>query len=187
MAIKFITGNAHKFAEAKLIIPDLEQLDIDLPEIQELDPEVIIREKLQAALAQNKAQGQLVVEDTGIYLEALNGFPGPLIKWYLQALGVEGIYRVTAALGNPKVSAKTIVGFVDTSKADPEVKFFHGEVAGEIVSPRYNPNAKDSFAWNPIFQPVGYTQTFAEMSVDEKNKISMRAIAFRKLQEYLKT
>jgi inosine/xanthosine triphosphate pyrophosphatase family protein len=64
MTIYFITGNKSKFTEGKAILPELEQLEIDLPEIQEIDARLIIEAK----------------EDTSLYLECLNGLPGPLIK-----------------------------------------------------------------------------------------------------------
>jgi inosine/xanthosine triphosphate pyrophosphatase family protein len=80
MKIQFITGNKNKFAEAQKIISNLEQLDVDLPEIQEIDAKKVIEAKLQEA--RNLFEGEFVVEDTSLYLDCLNGLPGPLIKWF---------------------------------------------------------------------------------------------------------
>jgi non-canonical purine NTP pyrophosphatase (RdgB/HAM1 family) len=174
--IYFITGNKNKFEEARAIVPELEKLEIDLPELQEIDAKKIIEEKLKEALKHKK--GEFVVEDTSLYLEALNGLPGPLIKWFLQTIGNKGIYNLAKKLGNNKAEAKTIIGY---TKSEKEIHFFEGSIKGEIVYP----NAATSFGWDPIFKPQGLDKSFAEMSGEEKNKISMRKIAFSKLKEFL--
>jgi inosine/xanthosine triphosphate pyrophosphatase family protein len=95
MTLYFITGNSNKFAEAKMILPGLEQLDIDLPEIQSLDPKEIISYKLQEA--RNKiSDKKFIVEDTSLVFDAWNGLPGPLIKRYLTSVGDAGIWQMIA-------------------------------------------------------------------------------------------
>ena len=69
----------------------MEQSDIDLTEIQSVDPKEIIEHKLNEAKKHMK--GNLVVEDTSLYFEALNGLPGPLIKWFLKTVGNEGLAK----------------------------------------------------------------------------------------------
>lgn len=100
MTLYFVTGNAKKFAEAKMVLPDLEQLDIDLPEIQSLDPQEILRYKLDAAIKSSPTLlsqgGSIVVEDTSLVFDAWNGLPGPLIKWYLDSVGDRGIWNMIA-------------------------------------------------------------------------------------------
>ena len=176
MSLYFITGNKSKFEEVKSILGDVEQLDLDLPEIQEIDAHEIIRNKLE--VARTHQQGAFIVEDTSLYFIALNGLPGPLIKWFLKTVGNEGLFKMAESLGDFGAEARTIVGYSDGSG---EVKFAEGIVKGKIVSPRGETN----FGWDPIFQPEGYEQTFAEMSQEEKNKISMRRLALEKLQEFL--
>ncbi len=172
----FITGNKNKFAEVKAILPQIEQLDIELPEIQELDSHKIIEAKLQAAF--QHMQGEFIVEDTSLYFEGLNGFPGPLIKWLSQAIGNDGLVNLTQKLGNDQVVAKTIIGY---AKSPNEIHFFEGEVWGKIVPI----TAESTFGWDPIFVPEGYEKSFAEMTADEKGEISMRQLAANKLKEYL--
>ena len=75
MKITFITGNKNKFEEAQKIISDLEQSDIDLTEVQSVDPKEVIEHKLDEA--KKFMKGNLVVEDTSLYFEALNGLPRP--------------------------------------------------------------------------------------------------------------
>jgi len=174
--IYFITGNQNKFNEVKLILPDIEQMDIDLPEIQEIDAKEIIRNKLLEAL--NHIEGEFIVEDTSLYFDCLKGLPGPLIKWFLKTIGNNGLAEITEKLGNNKAEAKTIIGY---AKNHEEIYFFEGEIMGEIVKPR----GESNFGWDPIFIPDGYKKTFAEMSPEEKNEISMRRNALNKLKEFL--
>ncbi len=176
MAIKFITGNAGKFVEAKSILPQLEQVEFDLLEIQSLDPKEIIEEKLREAQKIN--QGEFIVEDTSLYITSLNGLPGPLVKWFLKSVGNEGIYSLASRLDNMSAQAKTVIGY---SNGSGDVQYFEGVSDGIIVAPR-GPN---NFGWDQIFQPIGSEKTFAEMSPDEKNIVSMRRMAFEKLKEHL--
>lgn len=174
--IYFITGNEKKFNEMKAIMPELERLDIDLPEIQEMDPHVIIRAKLEEALRHH--DGEFIVEDTSVSLECLNGLPGPFIKWFSIALGIEGLATIAKKLENDRASTTVVIGY---AKDADHVQFFEGVVHGRIVPPR----GERGFAWDPIFQPDGYDQTYAEMGPEEKNKISARRLALDKLKEYL--
>jgi non-canonical purine NTP pyrophosphatase (RdgB/HAM1 family) len=173
----FITGNDGKFREAKVLLPTLERLNVDLPEEQSLDAEYVIQKKLEAARSQ--FNGQLIVEDTSLYLDGLNGFPGPLIKWMLQAVGADGIHSLTQKIHNKKAVAKTIIGYQRAPEA--EIHFFVGEVDGAIVPP----NGNEGFGWDSIFQPDGLNETFAEMGDEFKPEFSMRTRAFKKLQKYL--
>jgi non-canonical purine NTP pyrophosphatase (RdgB/HAM1 family) len=173
--IYFVTGNNDKYREAKALIPTLERIEFDLPEEQTLDPQLVIAKKLE--VARTKHDGQLIVEDTSLYLDGLNGFPGPLIKWMLQAVGNQGINDLCAKVGNRAASAKTIIGYFDGS----EVHFFEGETRGRIVAP----SGIDGFGWDEIFQPDGLGETFAEMGEAYKSQFSMRAVAFKQLQLYL--
>lgn len=176
MSLYFITGNKGKLEEVKAIIPEVEQLDIDLPEVQGIDPHEIIKTKLIEAT--KEYEGSFIVEDTSLYLECLNGLPGPLIKWFIKAMGNEGLWNITEKLGNPKAEAKVIIGY---AKSKDVISFYEGCLQGTIVKPR----GDNGFGWDPIFQPEGYTKTFAEMTQEEKNEISMRRVAVNKLKEVL--
>lgn len=177
MTLRFISGNSNKVKDIQTILPEIIQLDIDLPELQEFNPQKIIEDKLNNA--RKKYSGELICEDTSLYLTCLNGFPGPLIKWMLQTMGNQGIAELVRKYKNKKASAKTVIGYSNGK----DIKFFIGEIKGTIVLPR----GEDTFGWNLIFQPEGYNKTFAEMTREERNKISMRRIAAEKLKEYLET
>lgn len=178
MSLYFITGSKHKFAEMEPLLPGIKQLNIELPEIQEFDAKKIISAKLKEAF--NHHDGEFIVEDTSLYFDCFNGLPGPLIKWFLQKLGTEGLSKLVAKLGNNRAIAKTIIGYAKNKK---NIKFFTGAVKGQIVSPK-GPNI---FGWNNIFKPDGHSKTFAQMSTEEKNKISMRGIAAKKLKKFLES
>ncbi len=175
MSLNFITGNENKFREAQMFIPDLTMLKIDLTEIQSLDPKVIIAAKLTEAYAHNT--GELIVEDTSLHLDALNGLPGPLIKWFLETVGNEGLAKIALRDGRVAAVARTVIGY---AKSETEHYFFEGMLKGTIVEPR----GKSEFGWDPIFQPYGEKQTLAEMGIAAKNEISMRSVALRKLKEF---
>jgi inosine triphosphate pyrophosphatase len=176
MSLYFITGNQGKLSEAKAVIPNIAGLDIDLPEIQGVDAHKIIEAKLKAAFEHQS--GEFVVEDTSLYYEGLNGLPGPLVKWFLETVGADGLYKFAKGFNAYKATAKTIVGY---AKDPYNIQFFEGNIEGQVVEPR----GEQGFGFDPVFQPDGYNQTFAEMGQDEKNKISMRKTAFVKLKDYL--
>ncbi len=176
MALYFITGNKNKFAEVSAILPNVEQLDIDLPEIQDIDAKEIIKAKLLEAL--NHKQAEFIVEDTSLYFDCLNGLPGPLIKWFMKTIGNDGLFNIVEKLRNMKAEAKTIIGY---AKNSDELHYFEGSIKGIIVSPK----GKSSFGWDPIFQPDGFSKSFAELTQEEKNEISMRRIALNKLKKFI--
>jgi len=176
MSLYFLTGNKGKLAGARIVFPYIEAIDIDLPEIQSLDPHVIIKDKLRAGLEHHN--GELVVEDTSVYIDSLNGLPGPLIKWFLEALDNKGLAELALKYNDHAATVKTIIGYANGSNS---TVFFEGEQKGQIVTPRGN----NGFGWNPIFQPTGNNKTFAEMDDNERSKFSMRTKAFLKLKEYL--
>lgn len=176
MAIKFITGNINKFKEVQEVLPDLEQFVADLPEIQDIDAHKIIRAKLKEAF--NHYDGEFIVEDTSLYLDSLNGLPGPFVKWFLQTVGEKGIYDIARSMGNVNATARVLIGY---AKSFEEIYFFESELKGEVVPPAGNLD----FGWGPIFKPQGFSKTFGQMTREEKSAIGMRHEAARKLRDFL--
>jgi non-canonical purine NTP pyrophosphatase (RdgB/HAM1 family) len=177
VSLYFITGNKGKFDEAKAVIPEVEQLYLDLPELQGLDSHEIIHEKLLAA--QKHSNDSFIVEDTSFTLEGMNGLPGPLSKWFLKSIGNEGIVRLSKIFGT-KAFAKSTIGYSNDRK---EIAFFEGVIEGEIVE--LKGEASRGFGWDPIFKPKGSDKSFGEMEPEEKNMVSMRRIATERLKSYL--
>ena len=175
-SILFITGNEGKLREVRSLIPDIQSVEMDLTEIQEIDAHKIILAKLEEARKYYSSTA-LIVEDTSLYLHALSGLPGPLVKWFLGTIGVEGIYKLTEPFGSKRATARTFIGYAD----EDGIRFFEGSIAGIMVPPR----GTDGFGWDSIFQPDGCEKTFAEMSQQEKSLCSMRKIAVEGLRQYL--
>jgi len=175
MNLTFITGNQNKVKEVQALIPSITQKKLDLPETQDTDSQIIIQEKINEAKKHHS--GNFIIEDTGLYLDALNGFPGPLIKWLLKSIKADGISQLANKLQNTAVTAKCTVGL----HIDNQDHFFVGECRGRLVSP----TGETSFGWDAIFLPDGYNETFAQMSLELKNSISHRRVAVEKLVKFL--
>ena len=174
----FITGNKEKFAEVKTMLNNVEQVDRELPEIQHLDAQEVVKAKLLEAL-QHKPE-ECIVEDTSLSLDGLNGLPGPLIKWFIKSMGSTGLAELAEKMGNTKATARTVVGYARNLE---DIHYFEGVIQGNVVHP--STESQNGFGWDVCFQPEGYNITFSQMPREEKNKISMRSVAFGKLKDYL--
>jgi non-canonical purine NTP pyrophosphatase (RdgB/HAM1 family) len=182
-----ITGNEGKYKEFRDLININELIlsyrSIDLLEIQSFEIKEIGYFKTKSALAAiglNSGFDAVLTDDTGLYCEALNGLPGPLIKWFLVKLGAKGIYDLIRC-GNGKTTAICLLslGLVSTG----EIIQFEGEVKGQLVAPR----GGGGFGWDQVFLPNSEAKTYGEMTADEKNNKSHRSLAVNKLREWLLT
>lgn len=171
--LTFITSNPYKVAEVERILrrPIMTE-SLCLPEIQEAEVEPVARQKALAAYA--RLGRAVLVEDTGLALAGWNGLPGALIKWFLAALGPDGICRALAAEANRAATATTVCAYHDGAG----LRLFTAQVEGII--PRA-PRGSGGFGWDSIFQPAGGARTFAEMEPEEKDTYSMRRLALEKL------
>ncbi len=123
-------------------------------------------------------------DDTGLEVEALGGEPGVDSAHYAGAQrsaddNIELLLQKLHDQHNRKARFRTIITLVEPSG----INAFEGEVRGEIIAER---RGHKGFGYDPVFLPEGYSKTFAEMTLEEKNKISHRALAITKLVEYLK-
>ncbi|RMF55679.1 non-canonical purine NTP pyrophosphatase [Candidatus Woesearchaeota archaeon] len=178
MRIIYLTGNKNKFREAQGILSghELELKKIDLDEIQEINIDKIIIHKVKQGY--NIIKKPLIVDDTGIFFEGLNGLPGGLVKWFLERLGPGGLYELVKDKST-NAHVECCVGYTNDGI---NVHVFKGIVYGKIVSPR----GKEGFHFDKIFVPEGYDKTYSQMSAEEKNKISHRCIALKKLEKFLR-
>ena len=176
MKLTFITGNAGK-AEAMyryLGMPiDHEKLDLD--EIQSLDLEEIVKDKVTRAYEIVKKP--VIVEDVSFVFHAYNKLPGPFIKWFLKELGNDGLCHLLHDKDR-KCVATVCYGLHDGK----EIKLFSGSMEGTVAM---SPKGSNGFGWASVFIPDGYDKTYAEMTHEEQSPISMRNIALKKLREYL--
>jgi XTP/dITP diphosphohydrolase len=177
MELHFVTSNKGKVSEAEKILGlPIHIVDLELPEIQSLDLHEIVRDKVKRAFDQ--VQKPVFVDDVGLFVEVWNGFPGPFIKYMRMAGNNDLLLRMLKNEANRSVAAKAVVGFADGE----HIETFEGEVKGILTSEE---RGKNGWGFDPIFQPEGYEQTFAEMGEDEKNKISHRYNALVKFKEFL--
>ncbi|KAH7393117.1 inosine triphosphate pyrophosphatase-like protein [Cadophora sp. MPI-SDFR-AT-0126] len=175
--LNFITGNRNKLTEVKAILGDtvdLQSQALDLVEIQGTIEEISADKCRRAAAAVN---GPVLVEDTCLCFHALKELPGPYIKWFLEALGHQGLNDMLAAF--PDKSAQAVCTFAYCEGPGHEPIIFQGRTDGKIVPARGPTN----FGWDPIFEYEG--KTYAEMDKVEKNKISHRFRALEKLKKWL--
>jgi non-canonical purine NTP pyrophosphatase (RdgB/HAM1 family) len=172
-----VSSNPNKGIEAERILGmPLLRVSLPLPEIQAATVEEISRYKLEVARA--KGYARLIVEDVSLGFDELGNFPGPYVKWLLEAAGGKGLAAMAYALNNRAALAQCCVAYWDGT----EGKVFTGECHGDIL---VEPRGKQGFGWDAWFQPKGSPKTFAEMADDEKDTVSHRGDAYRKLAEHL--
>ncbi|MDE1869542.1 MAG: RdgB/HAM1 family non-canonical purine NTP pyrophosphatase [Candidatus Micrarchaeota archaeon] len=173
----FVTSNKHKLREAEQILGrKIKHVALELDELQSLQVSDIVKSKAESAYKIVKKP--VVVDDTGVYIKSLNGFPGAFVKWVLMAGGNEIICRLPKSGQSREAYAEVCICLYDGRQHH----VFSGKVHGNIAK---RPMGNEKFHWDPIFIPRGYRISFAQMSDAEKNRISHRGKAFRKLKKFL--
>lgn len=174
----FVTSSPHKRLEAEQILGfPLQSEALHLDEIQGLDVVTIARHK--AAEAARRLGMAVMVEDTSLELAALGGFPGPLIRWLLEASGPAVLPRLLADFPDKGALARCVAVARDGEREWIGV----GAVSGVIVP---EPRGDSGFGWDVVFAPRwGDGRTYAEMPAEEKNARSHRALALAELHRTL--
>ncbi len=178
--ICFATGNAHKVEEVNNILRDypleVRPLDVKGVEIQaDRVEEIAESSALRAAKA---SKHPIIVEDTGLFITALNGFPGPYASYAHKTLGMEGILKLLKDVENREAIFKSAVAFSDAQTT----LSFTGESIGVITA---EARGSGGFGFDPIFEPCdGAGKTFGETDLEEKAAISHRARAVRKFADW---
>lgn len=172
-----VSSNPNKGIEAERILGvPLLRVSLVLPEIQAATVEEVTRYKLE--VARSKGYHRLVVEDVSLGFDELGNFPGPFVRWLLEAAGGTGLAVIAYGLRNRSARAQCCVAYWNGS----EGKLFQGETTGDIL---VEARGEQKFGWDAWFQPHGSSKTFAEMSDSEKDAVSHRGKAYRKLAEHL--
>ena len=182
----FATGNVHKFHEARSILTGL---DIAVGMLRVKDTEIQSDSLVEIAQASaldafKRCHLPVVVEDAGLFIDVLNGFPGPYAAYAYQTIGNKGLLKLIKNVENRKAVFQSAIVYCDSDAEAPVV--FEGEVAGKITNEERVGNGKSGFGFDPIFKPDGSAKTFAEMTLEEKNGFSHRANAVRKFAEWYK-
>lgn len=174
--LMFVTSNENKFREfQKVFGTNTARYHLELDEIQEMDLEKIIAHK--AKQAYSKLKRSVIVEDTGLFITAWDGFPGPFIKWFDFK---DNYGKLASFVPKNCRDAKWVVtyGFYDGKT----ILTCTGELQGKISNV---PKGTKGWGFMPVFIPKGYTKTFAELGEGLKNKIGARFKALRRLKKVL--
>jgi len=183
MRVFFVTGNKGKFLEASSILRGYGielQLDTihEKLEIQSENLEDIVSNALKYVCG-DSISDYFVVEDDGLFVNALNGFPGPYSSYVYKTIGITGVLKLMSDVNDRSAYFKSVVGICGPNGI---TRLFTGVAYGSISR---EPRGSGGFGFDPIFIPSGYDRTFAELGIEVKNKLSHRAKAFRALGEWL--
>jgi len=185
--IFFATNNIHKFNEARKVLSDqglaAGMLRVKAVEIQNDKLSEIA--SASAVDAFKRCHLPVIVEDAGLFVEALNGFPGPYSAYVYKTLGNAGLLKLMENVKCRTAKFQSAIAYCDNVSSSTVC--FEGESFGEITTEERKGNVRSSFGFDPIFQPWGSAQTFAEMTIEEKNDFSHRAEAICKFVEWYKT
>jgi len=188
LKLVFATNNQHKLQEIKEILGDSIEL-LSLNDLGCFDDIPETKETLEENAAEksfyiwNKYGLNCFADDTGLEIEALNGEPGVYSARYAgeeksAEKNIELVLKKLSKIKNRKARFRTVISLV----VDGSEKQFEGIVDGNILEGK---RGKDGFGYDPVFEPEGYSVSFAEMPMEEKNKISHRGRAVQKLVDYL--
>jgi len=179
--VLLVTGNVHKFNEARLTLSEFDlstaMLNVETIEIQaDKIEDVAIASALDAV---RKCRLPIIVEDAGLFIEGLGGFPGPYSSYVFRTIGTEGILRLMSNVNKRNAFFESVVAFCSTEWKRP--KCFDGKIRGKITE---EIRGSQGFGFDPIFRPEKSEKTLAEMSIDEKNEHSHRAEALRRFADW---
>jgi non-canonical purine NTP pyrophosphatase (RdgB/HAM1 family) len=180
--IYFVTGNKRKVEEIAKILkpfnvkPIHKNVKIIEPDIESIEETAI--SKAQQAFA--KLKKPVITEDTGLYFKAFNNFPGSSPKKVFQELGFTGILKLLKGK-NRQAVFKTVICFLEGKN---KFKTFEGRMKGRITTKVFKP-VKKQFPYESIFIPEGKKKPVIRLSLVEKNELSHRGKAARKLGKFL--
>lgn len=194
MKLVFATNNKHKLSEIRAILGE----QVEILSLEDINCHADIPETADTLEGNALQKAQYVVDhygmscfadDTGLEVEALNGEPGIFSARYAgeghnSEANMDKLLKNLGQNNNRKAQFRTVIALLEVKGGKVQQHLFEGIVKGEIIRQR---RGGAGFGYDPIFQPEGYTQTFAEMGNDAKNNISHRARAVKKLAEYVGT
>lgn len=194
MKLVFATNNKHKLSEIRAILGE----QVEILSLEDINCHADIPETADTLEGNALQKAQYVVDhygmscfadDTGLEVETLNGEPGIFSARYAgeghdSEANMDKLLKNLGQNNNRKAQFRTVIALLEVKGGKVQQHLFEGIVKGEIIRQR---RGGAGFGYDPIFQPEGYTQTFAEMGNDAKNNISHRARAVKKLAEYVGT
>lgn len=176
MKITMVTSNAGKAAEVAAFFGGLLEVDhvaLDVPEHRSNDIAEIARGKARYSYSNLKTP--LIVDDTGLFIDGLGGFPGPYAAYVMDSIGNAGILKLMEGISVRNARFTTGIAYAD----ERGIEVFTGTLEGKIAT---SPRGNNGFGYDPIFE-LG-TKTLAEISIGEKSRISHRALALSAFHEW---
>ena len=149
----------------------LEKLEIQAEDIQEIS-------EYAAKVILEQYNKEILVEDAGLFIDILSGFPGPYSSYVYRSIGCEGILDLLKDETERTATFKAVLSYGNPEKG---VISFIGEIKGQIVN---SICGSGGFGFDPIFMPKGSDKTFAEMSISQKNQFSHRMRALKLFAEW---
>lgn len=190
MELYFATHNRNKLSEIQKLLPEnIRLLSLDDLGLQEEIPEtadtIAGNSLMKTQYVYDQYQVACFGDDTGLEVDALQGAPGVRSARYASEgkdseANMDLLLKNLENAENRTARFKTVITFI---AADGDTRQFTGTVEGEITHTR---SGEKGFGYDPVFRPAEHDKTFAEMSPEEKNKISHRGKAFRQLINFLK-
>jgi len=177
LKLLFATGNRHKVEEAKGILGEeyeVEQFDCDYPELQADSLETIAAEG--AKWVHGKVGEPVFVEDSGLFVKSLNGFPGPYSSYVFDTLGNAGVLDLVEGKER-SATFRSVVAYHDGEQVTTHVGGVRGEISREE-------RGDEGFGYDPVFVPEGHGETFAE-DLSTKNRLSHRRRALEQFSRHL--
>jgi XTP/dITP diphosphohydrolase len=184
--LTFVSCNKDKYEEYRRLlgISDLRWSTRDLNKSQNVSVSAIAEEKIRDLIPQMRGI-PFFVEHSGLVIESWRNLPGGLAKVFLENIGNEGICRMMRAYDGEDRAATAVV-VIGFHSPDGRTRTFRGERRGRIAE---EPSGSNNFGWDPIFIPDGQRhgqeKSYAEMSLDEKNCVSMRRAASEEFLRYI--
>ncbi len=175
------TGNLHKVKEAAAILAEfrVRVRRVESPKVEIQSDDIVEIASFASDELSRRHSGVVAVEDSGLFVDSLKGFPGPFSSYAYRAIGPNGILRLLGASSRRRARFRAAVA---VSRSGHTVKIFTGEIRGRIAHSKRGDNG---FGFDPIFIPTGEVRTFGELSEAEKNRRSHRQKAFRQLGMWL--
>jgi len=182
----FATGNINKINEARSILSSygfaVGMLRVKGDEIQSDSLREIA--KTSAVNAFKRSRLPIFVEDAGLFIDALSGFPCPYAAYVYKTIHNSGILRLMENVADRHARFESVIAYCDQTLCEPVC--FDGESKGEITTTERKQQGKSAFGFDPIFRPTGSSKSFAEMTIEEKNGYSHRAMAIREFADWYK-
>ncbi|MGB9708492.1 MAG: XTP/dITP diphosphatase [Infirmifilum sp.] len=181
MKLYLATQNKHKIDEIAMILAPYSIQVIAAPfKKLELQSKNIEEIALKAVESIEPQDAPVAVEDSGLFIDELNGFPGPYSSYVYETIGIKGVLKLMQGVAD---RSATFISVIAVKTPQGEIKAFKGETKGTVT---LQPRGKHGFGFDPIFQPLGSNKTFAEMSIEEKNTYSHRGKAAKMLAGWLR-